>query len=56
MLHTPTPMSLRPLIGCVNLFKLDISNNAVAVVPYLGHLTHLKFLFLHNNRLELEVL
>lgn len=47
-------MSLRPLIGCINLIKLDLSNNAIGLVPFLGHLTHLKFLFLHNNRIEFE--
>jgi Leucine-rich repeat (LRR) protein len=56
VLHTPTPMCLRPLTMCINLIKLDLSNNRIEVLPHLGLLNHLKFLFLHNNRIEIEVL
>jgi len=52
ILHTPFPLSLTPLQLCDNLVKLDVSNNNLASVPYLGHLSHLNFLFLHNNRLD----
>lgn len=52
ILHTPFPLSLTPLQACDNLIKLDVSNNNLAAVPYLGHLNYLRFLFLHNNRLD----
>lgn len=54
VLHTPTPIDLTMLARCTNIIKLDISNNALKDVPYLGHLKQLKFLFLHGNRLSLQ--
>lgn len=56
VLHTPTPIDLTMLTRCTNLIKLDISNNALKEVPYLGHLEQLKFLFLHGNHLSLSSL
>lgn len=49
-------MNLKLLAACTNLVKLDLSNNSIVGMPYLGHLQHLRFMFLHNNRLALETL
>lgn len=56
ILHTPFPLNFEPLQLCTNLIKLDVSNNNLESVPYLGSLNHLRFLFLHNNRMDFEQL
>jgi Leucine-rich repeat (LRR) protein len=56
ILHTPFPLTLNALQNCTNLIKLDLSNNNLTTVPYLGHLNQLRFFFLHNNRLDFDAL
>ena len=54
ILHTPFPLVLDPLKDCTNLIKLDVSSNSLEKLPHLGHLSYLRFMFLHNNKLDLD--
>ena len=41
---------------CLNLVKLDLSKNNLSYFPYIGHLTSLRFMFLHDNNLTINQL
>ncbi len=52
ILHTPFTLKIDTLNLCVNLVKLDLSKNNLENFPYIGCLRSLKFMFLHDNRLD----
>ena len=54
ILHTPFALEISSLAHCLNLVKLDLSNNHLADFPHLGHLRALRILFLHDNRLAIQ--
>lgn len=56
ILHTPYVLLIDTLPLCVNLVKLDLSKNNLHSFPHLGALTALRFMFLHENRLDLAQL
>jgi len=35
---------------------LDLSKNNLASIPYLGDLPNLKFMFIHENKLDIDSL
>lgn len=49
-------LNLSSLPACSNLVKLDLSRNNLSTFPYLGELRHLKFLHIHENKLEIDAL
>lgn len=53
ILHTPYTLLIDTLPLCTNLVKLDLSKNNLETFPYLGELTSLRFMFLHENNLDL---
>jgi Leucine-rich repeat (LRR) protein len=56
ILHTPYTLLIDTLPLCTNLVKLDLSKNNLETFPHLGSLTALRFMFLHENRLDLNQL
>lgn len=56
ILHTPFLLNISTLHECVNLVKLDLSKNNLASFPYLGDLPNLKFMFIHENKLDIDSL
>lgn len=52
ILHTPYTLKIDTLDLCINLVKLDLSKNNLESFPYLGELTNLKFMFIHDNKLD----
>ncbi len=52
ILHTPYTLVISTLNLCVNLVKLDLSKNNLEHFPYLGSLANLKFMFIHENKLD----
>jgi len=56
ILHTPYTLVIGTLSLCVNLVKLDLSKNNLQAFPHLGDLAALKFMFLHENRLDIAAL
>lgn len=54
ILHTPFAIDISTLAHCLNLVKLDLSNNNLAAFPHLGHLRSLRILFLHDNHLAIH--
>lgn len=56
ILHTPFSLNLSSLPSCKNLVKLDLSRNNLSSFPYLGHLQQLKFLHIHENKLDIDCL
>lgn len=56
ILHTPYTLVIESLSLCVNLVKLDLSKNNLQSFPHLGKLTSLKFMFIHENRLDIGAL
>ncbi len=47
IIHIPLPLQIESLPAFRSLMKLDLSNNNLASFPYIGHLSRLKFIFLH---------
>jgi len=47
-------LNLTSLSACSNLVKLDLSRNNLSSFPYLGELRHLKFLHIHENKLDID--
>ena len=56
ILHTPYTLLIDSLPLCLNLVKLDLSKNNLHYFPYIGHLTALRFMFLHDNNLTVNQL
>jgi hypothetical protein len=56
ILHTPYTLVIGTLSLCVNLVKLDLSKNNLQAFPHLGDLAALKFMFIHENRLDIAAL
>jgi Leucine-rich repeat (LRR) protein len=56
ILHTPYTLKIDTLNLCVNLVKLDLSKNNLQTFPHLGGLYSLKFMFIHENRLDFAAL
>lgn len=54
ILHTPFAIDISTLAHCLNLVKLDLSNNNLIAFPHLGHLRSLRILFLHDNHLNIH--
>lgn len=54
ILHTPYTLLIDTLPLCTNLVKLDLSKNNLETFPHLGTLTALRFMFLHENKLDLS--
>ena len=54
ILHTPFPLDISALPLCCNLIKLDLSKNNLETFPYLGKLSNLRFIFLHENKLDVH--
>ena len=54
ILHTPFTLNIQALPLCVNLVKLDLSRNNLAAFPYLGDLTNLRFIYIHENKLDVK--
>jgi hypothetical protein len=52
ILHTPYRLEISTLWKCTNLIKLDLSKNNLERFPFIGNLSNLKFMFLHENRLD----
>jgi hypothetical protein len=36
--------------------KLDLSRNNLSSFPYIGHMSNLKFMFIHENKLDIDSL
>ena len=52
ILHTPFTLDITALPLCRNLVKLDLSKNNLETFPHMGQLTSLRFIFLHENKLD----
>lgn len=56
ILHTPFNLNISALPLCLNLVKLDLSRNNLSSFPYLGHLSNLRFIYVHENKLDARAL